>query len=173
MSPVEFEFDMEKAVEVILYIANRIQRPTIRDVLKLVYLADKTSLESYGRFITGDRYVAMRQGPVPSKTYDLVKEARDSGSFGFVVEGKYDLRPLRDADMDELSESDITCLEQVINAFGHLPSWALRDETHDDAWEAVWQQATAGSVPIPVEKIVELFEESEELLDYLRNANDD
>lgn len=171
MSSIEFEFDNQKAIEVILYIANRRKDPTIRDILKLIYLADKTSLENYGRFVTGDRYFAMEQGPVASNTYDILKEARSSNDFGFLVEHRFHLKPLRDADTDELSESDIFCLDQIIQAFGHFPSWKLLEEAHDDTWENIWQTATAKSVPIPVEGIIQLFEGSNELLDYLVNIN--
>lgn len=173
MSPIEFVFDNQKTIEVILYIANRRPDPTIRDIVKLIYLADKTSLENYGRFVTGDRYVAMRQGPVPSNTYDLLKEGRGTDAFGFSIEYEYHLKPWRDADKDEFSESDIVCLEQTMQAFGHFPSWKLMQETHDATWAEVWRAATVGSVPIPVEGIVELFEGSEELLDYLENINSD
>ncbi|VAW33796.1 hypothetical protein MNBD_CHLOROFLEXI01-1407 [hydrothermal vent metagenome] len=173
MSSIAFEFDSQKAIEVILYIANRRNAPTIRDILKLIYLADKTSLENYGRFVTGDRYVAMEQGPVASNTYDILKEARDSNAFGFLVEYRYHLRPLRDADTDELSESDIICLDQIMQAFGHFPSWKLLEEAHDDTWKEIWGAAKARGVPIPVKEIIQLFEGSSELLDYLENINNE
>ena len=41
-----------------------------------MFLAEKYHLVRYGRPITGDRYDAMKDGPVPSFTYDLFKKHR-------------------------------------------------------------------------------------------------
>ncbi len=71
-----FVFDEDVAIEVILYIANRVPHPTFHLIFKIMYFADKAHLERYGRFICGDSYVAMRNGPVPSVTYDMLKGIR-------------------------------------------------------------------------------------------------
>ena len=174
MSTIEFEFDMQKTIEAILYIANRLSAPTIRDVVKLIFFADKTSLENYGRFVTGDRYVAMRQGPVPSETYNLLKAGRDTDTYGFKVVHRYHVETLRDADTEEFSDSDIACLDQVIDAFGHFPGWFLVKISHlDDAYKEIWSLGLSQNTPIPVEKIIRQFEESSELLDYLENMHND
>lgn len=89
------------------------------------------------------------------------------------MEYGYHLKPLRDASIDELSESDVVCLEQIIQSFGHYPSWHLVELSHDDAWKGIWEHATTGSDPIPVEKIIETFEDDGELLDYLQNMHND
>ena len=44
------------------------------DILKSIFLADKSHLNEYGRPVTFDNYVAMRAGPVPSLAYDFLKE---------------------------------------------------------------------------------------------------
>ena len=61
-----FEFNEKVALEVILYIANKSQKPTFHHIAKLLYFADKSHLCQYGRFICGDNYIAMKNGPVPS-----------------------------------------------------------------------------------------------------------
>lgn len=112
-----FKFDPEKAVEVILYIATRAKIRDIYHVLKLLYFADKAHLERNGRFICGDSYVAMKSGPVPSGTYDIIKDIRGDGihSFAeharhaFTVKDNYELSPLRDADSTFL-------VSQILNA---------------------------------------------------------
>jgi uncharacterized phage-associated protein len=175
VAELQFEFDMQKAVEVILYIAKRIPEPTFMKVLKLMFFADKTSLESYGRFICGDTYVAMEHGPVPSNSYDIMKAARDSNNYGFAVEYERHIKPSRDANLDELSESDIVCLDRIIELYGKYPAWHLRQISHDDeAYVAAWEQTGGkGSVPIPVENIICSFDNADELLDYLQNRHTD
>ena len=68
-----FIFDPDKAVETILYIANKVQGTDFHRISKLMYFADKIRLEESGRFICGDSYMAMKHGPVPCKTYDILK----------------------------------------------------------------------------------------------------
>jgi uncharacterized phage-associated protein len=175
MTKITFEFNLKKAVEALLYIANRVEHPTFMSVAKLLYFADKTSLELYGRFIAGDSYFAMEHGPVPTNTYNLMKAGHDGDQYGFSAE-QHNIKPLREANTDWLSDSDIACLDKVIEAYGHLPTWDIRSKSHDEAWEQTWREAAQnkqGSAPIPVERIVHLFDESDEILDYLQHRNND
>jgi uncharacterized phage-associated protein len=145
------------------------------DIAKLMYFADKASLEKYGRFISHDSYVAMEHGPVPSHAYDIMKAAEDSENYGFHVEGNY-IKPDRNADTDELSDSDIECLDKVIGSYGKFPTYELRNFSHDEAWAKVWaERGNKGSNPMPVEDIVETLDEEqvEGLLDYLQNQHND
>ena len=91
----------------ILYVASKLQETTFHRIVKLLYFADKLHLERYGRFITGDRYIAMEYGPVPSNVYDMLKAARnvnqivpDSQERPFAVEDERRVVPLRAPDMD-------------------------------------------------------------------------
>jgi hypothetical protein len=43
------------------------------DIVKTIFLADKSHLNTYGRPITFDNYAAMIHGSVPSLVYDLLK----------------------------------------------------------------------------------------------------
>lgn len=174
MSEIEFKFDPQKAVEVIIYIAQRIPQPTFLSVAKLMYFADKTSLELYGRFISGDTYCAMKNGPVPSSSYDIMKEARTTDHFGFQVEHECYINPKRDADLDEFSDSDQKCLDRIIELYGKYPNWRLIEISHDAAWTSTWEQAgQVGSTPIPVERIINTLDEADDLLDYLHNQHSD
>ncbi|MGB7338928.1 MAG: Panacea domain-containing protein [Phototrophicaceae bacterium] len=169
-----FEFDLQKALEAIIYLANKTQeQPTFMRVVKLMYLADKTSLEQYGRFISGDTYYAMKDGPVPTHTYDILKDT-ESNDKGFeVIHRNYPtIKVHRDANLDYLSESDTICLDKTLAAFDHHPTWRLREISHDEAWEATWEEAQGNnSVIIPIQRIADLLENSEELLDYLATQN--
>lgn len=169
---MQFEFDMQKTLEAILYIINRTPMPSFMSVAKLLYFADKTSLEAYGCFVTGDTYVAMQYGPVPSNTYDIMKEARETEDFGFRVVYNHHLQPLREADLDCLSEGDIKCLKLVVDAYGKFPAWQLRDLSHDDAWQITWDEAgQRGNSPIPVERIASTLDNSEELIEFIIGAD--
>lgn len=170
MLSITFEFRRTKAVEVILYLANRISRPEKYNICKLLYLADKVSLEKYGRFIFGESYVAMKNGATPSNAYDLIKEADCKPVDGISMKGNQ-IIPLRDADPDCLSESDIECLDQIIRVYGNRPHEG-RKAAHDNAYRRSWDnRAGKGSNPMPIESIAALFPDSADLISYLSNSD--
>ena len=171
MAGITFQFDRMKAIEAILYLANKVSNSDIYGICKLLYLLDKTSLEKYGRFIFGETYCAMKEGSTPSNVYDLLKEAVQTPMSELRVEGNQ-VTALRDANLDYLSESDVECLEQIIGVWGKVPNWSRRDAAHDEAWKKAWaKRGKKGSVGIPVESIVELFDEPEDLINYLSNSD--
>jgi len=56
----------EKVRQAVAYIASKLPgRENMYKVLKVMYFADKLHLKRYGRVIFGDRYIAMKHGPVP------------------------------------------------------------------------------------------------------------
>jgi uncharacterized phage-associated protein len=172
VAEIRFDFQREKAIESILYIAKRAADPTFHSINKLLYFADKTSLERYGRFICGDDYYAMRWGPVPTNTYDLMKNATQGGAFPFRVEGNT-IIPSRDAEIDLLSESDIECLDASLRLYGDAPFWKRQEVSHDEAYKEAWdRRGESGSVRMPIENIVRLLEDADELIDYLAQEID-
>ncbi len=128
-----FQFNIDKGLETVLYIIQNGIQPTFHHISKVIYFADKIHLEKYGRFICGDRYIAMKHGPVPSGIYDLLKIARgDTFIFSlpselitktksaFDVQGRYGVNKLRDAQAEYFSDSDVECLKMAIQKYGNL-----------------------------------------------------
>src|SRR5262245_62889630 len=74
---LRFQIDWNRCIEGIAFISSL--RPGITQyyIGKIFYFADKAHFLDWGRPISGDRYVAMEHGPVPSNIYDLLME--DSG----------------------------------------------------------------------------------------------
>jgi hypothetical protein len=171
MAGIGLGFSQEKAIEAILFVANRIPHPTFHSISKVFYFADKLSLERYGRFISGDSYFAMEHGPVPSETYGIMQVAPANGFFGFRVEG-YNVFPLRDADMDCLSESDIECLDHSVREHGPKPFRVLKKESHDQAYKRAWaSRGSKKSAPMSVERIAEQLSDAASLIDYLKTRH--
>ena len=173
MANITFQFNQTKAVETILYLAPKVSDSNIYGICKLLYLVDKTSLEKYGRFIFGESYFAMKGGPIPSNAYDLLKQVAKAPVYGLKVEGNQ-VVPLRNPDLDYLSESDIECLDQIISVYGKVPNWLRARDVHDDAWQESWhKRGRKRSVIMPIESIVELLADSVDLADYLSNHGSD
>lgn len=166
------QLDSEKIVEAIVYIAGRLkpQHSTIYTALKILYFADKIHLNEYGRLITGDRYVAMRNGPVPSASYDIVKSVRGDGysmnsahaESSFNVTDKYIITPLRVADLDLFSDSEIECLDKVIEEYGDKSFGELKEKSHDASFDAADENDF-----ISIESIIRTLPNAELLLEHL------
>jgi hypothetical protein len=65
--------------------------------LKLIFLADRYHLCRYGRLITNDSYVAMKHGPVPSATRDIVESndyLDEYRRWGFIGEERWMIRAM-------------------------------------------------------------------------------
>ena len=155
-------WEKTKAVEAILYLANRLFHPTKLQIFKLLYLADKLHLEKYGRFIIYDQYVAMKYGPVPSRTYDMLK-TQTEGDFNplRVGEDGRAIYTFRDADLDKFSQSDLECLDEILRRYGHVSTTQLVDIAHDQLWhdltssgERFNDSSVTQSVPMPLEMSV-------------------
>lgn len=148
-----FRFDPEKGLELLLYIANRSTNRDLYWVLKVPYFADKYHLQQVARTICGDTYYAMKDGPVPSGLYDIVKDVRDrrrlsahvtKAQSSFEVKGNT-IIPRRDADLEFLSKTDIDCLNRAITEIESLSFGELKDKSHDSAYEGADPN---GEIPI-------------------------
>ena len=183
MTVREIAFSPQKALESTLYIASRLQTPTVHEVLKLRYFADKLHLAVYGFVASGDEYVAMRFGPVASSTYNLLKAARGDQTgwihpkFYEVIDGAIAVErssnrvvPQRAANTDYLSKADVEILDSAIVQYGNM-SFAERTKlSHDSAWEAAWESAKedeASQNPMLLESIAGTLENSEEVIAHL------
>lgn len=163
-------FDQAKALEVILYLAERVSDASFHSISKVLYCSDRKHLERYGRLICGDHYIAMRYGPVPSRIYDMMKAplglvANSDAAFvkdSFEVFGGHNLRVTRPANQDAFSKSELACLDEAILEWGHLSFTERTTESHDAAWRAADENGV-----ITVEDIARTLPSAEELLDHL------
>jgi hypothetical protein len=67
------EFNESKTLNAVLYIVNKIERKDFHKIFKILYFADRNHFADYGRPISGDNYIKMEDGPVPSNLYDILQ----------------------------------------------------------------------------------------------------
>ena len=164
-------FDKTKAIHAILYIANKLMRSDFHKLFKILYFSDREHLITYGRTITGDRYIAMNDGPVPSNIYDIFKAVRgdgfykDDGTFSryFSVSDWDIVRPKIKADTTELSRSDLHFIDECIEKYGNLSWDEIREKSHDYAY-----RSTTLNRPINFEDIILEAGGDDEYIAYLR-----
>lgn len=153
-------FNPKKSLQAVLYVANRLERKDFHKIFKVLYFADREHLTKYGRPITGDTYIAMKDGPVPSKIDDIFKAVRGDSFFAkyadiakfselFSVHDWYFITPKKEANTYYLSKTDIAELDASLSKYASLSWDELREKSHDYAW-----RATAKDRPIAVEDIM-------------------
>lgn len=141
MEPLSF--NQKRALNAVLYVASRLTDRGYHKIFKVLYFADRDHLADWGRTITGDRYVAMEFGPVPSVLYDIFKakeEAAGNGAFANLflaqrVDPIPRITPLVDADRRVLSRSDIKALDKALNEYGGKDFETIKTLSHGPAWD--------------------------------------
>ena len=146
-----FRLKWEKAIQAVDFIAR--ERPGITQyyIGKILFFADREHLLDYGRPITGDRYVAMEHGPVPSAVRDLLKP--DSGYPDEILDvlasrieitheaNKQRVSSKSDDDFPALSGSDKEYLHTSIERYASMSFGELKKISHDDpAYVAAWDK---------------------------------
>jgi uncharacterized phage-associated protein len=138
MRKIRFRTNTRKALEVILWFANKRHGIDFHSILKLLFFADKTHLNRWGRPIVGDTYRALPYGPVAQVTYEIFKceplalELLELDDFPFEVRNRYRLWPTREADLSRLSRSDIQALQESWDRFAELSFADLAKISHLD-----------------------------------------
>ena len=133
----------EKTIAAFLYVASKLckEKSDMHSVFKALYFADRKHLSEYGRMITVDKYIAMKDCPVPSLLYDGCKDSRSRGSSFcdfFKLDGKMNIVPLKDPDLDEFSESDIECMDSAIAEVKEMNYDYRMENSHDSAYDNAW-----------------------------------
>lgn len=163
-------FRKEPTMNAVLYIISKMGgKVDMHKIFKTLYFADMMHLSKYGRSVTGDVYIAMEYGPVPSKTDDIFKAVRGDSYFpaGELAEyfhfvNKYVVANSRECDLDWLSESDIECLDAAIEKCKGKSFDEITNMSHGLAW-----QNTARNREISVKDMLRENGETEEYVDYI------
>ncbi len=147
---MHFDFDREKGVASALYVCKRLieakHQPSLHKIFKIFYFADQKHIARYGRPIVGDSYIAMKYGPVPTNLYSIFQSVRGDGDCFpsdtykefFEVKG-HNVSPLAAPDLDELSESEVECLDSSIEENKAKGFGELTRLSHDLAYENAGQ----------------------------------
>ena len=110
-------------------------------LMKLLYLADRLSMERYDAPMSDDSQCNMKNGPILSATLDLMNGTRSSCAWSAFISPikNNEVALQRDFawdELDELSRADIAILDEVFATFGHLKRWELVDYVHTlPEWE--------------------------------------
>lgn len=128
-------------------------------LMKLMYLADRLSMERYDVPMTDDFQCNMKNGPVLSATLNLMNGTRPSrvwSSFITPIQN-HQVNLTREFawdELDELSRADLAILEEVFAKYGHMERWQLVELVHE---LPEWENPGNSSKPIDAELTFESF----------------
>jgi uncharacterized phage-associated protein len=122
-------------------------------LFKILYFAQQEHLVRYGRPLVAESFYALKHGPVPSFSYKAFQSAEgktESGKdfedflsgFGIKSEGErvYILSSV-EPDREELSVSDMKCLDLSVMNYMAVDSFDLSELSHDTAWVEAYSRA--------------------------------
>lgn len=144
--------------ELILYIAEKCSSDEYFGSVKLnkiLYFADQFAYASAGKPVSGCQYLALPQGPAPSRLAtikedmlarkEIVEQAR-------TVAGGYTQRriiPLRPPDLNQFSGQDISFVDAIIDFFRKKTASDISFLSHGRAWRIAYKH----HVPMPYEAV--------------------
>lgn len=137
-------FRKDVAIQAVLYVLQQLGGTAdMHKVFKTLYFADQMHLAQYARSITGDDFIAMDYGPVPSQIYDLFKALRGKSFFSIQSEeyksllravNRFDFQALQAPDLDYFSQTDLECLNAAIELCRDKGFNELVALSHGKAW---------------------------------------
>lgn len=169
---------------IVLYVLNAF--PGGVDYIKLfkiLYFAQRRHLVEYGRVIFDDTFQARRYGPVSGfirKGLKLIETGQvlpeDFKTFGHgihITDGdKHQIiSTAESSDLNEMSKSEIDCLNFYISKFRDMKSEDVSELSHEDkAWQVAFNRAKKDPEHrfMSILEIAEAGGASESTLDYIR-----
>lgn len=159
-----FEFNEEKTTQIVAYIMQQqgVDMKNYTKILKLLYLIDKKWIQDTSMPITGDSYYSMKNGPVLSKTYDLMKSFFNKSYWGNFIERKnhnstndentiFDLVLKTDPGKGKLNRALLNIIDGIILKYKDCTYSMMITEMHKIAPE--WEDPTLkGKKVLPLQR---------------------
>lgn len=150
-------FDHDKAVQIIAHFLRKSGGEADKlKLIKLVYLAERLSLEKRGRTINFDDYFSLPHGPVASTALNGIDGKFDDQAWNSISLAKNRKRVslMTDPGRDRLSNADVAILDAVWEQHGHRSASQIRNWTHRNCPEYV-EVGVKARLPITVAEILE------------------
>jgi len=169
------KFNEDKTINAVLYIVRKLRRKDFHKIFKILYFSDREHLNEFGRTITGDRYIAMPDGPLPTNLYDIFKAVRGDGYFKengkkfamfFSVIDWDIVISNKEPDLRKLSKTDLKHLDKSLELYGEMSWDEIREKSHDYAW-----RNTASNKEINFEDIIREVGGDDDYINYVKEQN--
>lgn len=131
------ELDLTKVIEVINYLAMKVNSLHKVKLMKMLWYSDILNFKRYGKSITGLAYSALPLGAVPKGYEHIVLLDGVSFDTVFYAENEaYKFKPTPGFEVKLLSDVDeIKTIDKIISEFGNLSTDEIVDKMHkEDAY---------------------------------------
>ncbi len=156
----------------VLLKTQRARRMTRLRLLKLLYIADREMLQERARPITGDRAVAVENGPALDETWKMSAGVRSFAWEEHLTVGR-EIEMLADPGVGKLSKGEIEKLQEVAHRFDDWDDWKLADHTRSfPEWIKNKPQADSPNA-IPLDDVLEVAGLTKDKDALLKNARDE
>jgi hypothetical protein len=142
---MSFTFEIRKSINVMLFILKSLGGSAdVFTLFAVMYLSELKHLAKHGSLITGDNYIAMKNGPVPYNMYSVYQQLKGrgylrnlAGNFKeYIAAGNNEtIVAVTDYSEDYISRSEANCLFDTIREFKNESADQLKRKTMDIAWE--------------------------------------
>lgn len=180
---------MDKMMNTILYILQKIGEVSKTKLMKLLFLIDFEHMVTYNRPITWAEYHRLPKGPIPSHLLNIVNAvikndttyvSKDVVEYfsNFIKIKKKPIKQteaaflsaLKQPDMEELSLSEIEIIDKILEKYGNKKASDLIDITHNHpAWKKGQDNVIKYSIALSNNKKKEFFKIWEDELEGIHN----
>jgi len=130
-------FNYKKSVQALNYLAV-LEGGAINymKALKLIWLSDRYHLRNHGRTITGDKYFALKNGPVASFTKDIIikkhiTEEQSEYSATFVRVNGYALSTISAPNINVFSQKELEVINTVYESYKNMTEFEISEFSHN------------------------------------------
>lgn len=137
--------------------------------LKMLYIAERRALQRWGRSITWDRFASMDNGPILSRTYNLMSGSDpESELWDRHISDRSDhkIRVAEPLKPQKLSMAELELLDEVFTEFGNVDRFELCELTHEFP---EWTDPQGSSQPINIEEILKAGDWTDEEIQALED----
>jgi uncharacterized phage-associated protein len=172
-----FRFSTKKTIEAVAVLLRQARgRMEHVRLLKLLYIADRRHLQEFRRPIIGTRLVAMKNGPLHSEVYNLVKgEHVDEPLWSaFLRRDGCEIELLKDPGVSELSAVEVRTLTTTLDQYRAGSEWDVILETHTfSEWKENYPDESENtSRTIPFETLIDAIGLQEEKAAILKDLQE-
>ena len=129
-------FSVQKVAHMAAFFLARREGPMSHlKLIKLMYLADRLSMERYDAPMSDDAQYSMKNGPILSNTLNLLRGVTRDDVWSDLISPVNDnqVKLSREFDwdeLDELSRAELVILDEVFAEFGRMKRWEIVNHTH-------------------------------------------
>lgn len=156
---IPFNLDKAMAAASILLSDTEHQCMEYLRLLKLLYIVDREVLTESDAPLLGSRFVAMKNGPLHSRVFDLIKGEDSLATTWqkFFTTHAYRIHLKDSPEISSLSRFEIRKLKEVNAKYSEVGTWELVDLTHEfPEWKRAYPDpAENTSRPIEFSAIIE------------------